>query len=166
MELVSTLTNRAGQKLKVCYVEGDPLDGLDQVVFQGVHAICFQDDKLVLVKHPLSGWMPPGGGIEPGESYEEAVVREVKEETNMRVVRQALIGYQDIYEPERVLRQTRSVCLVEPYGPFVPALDEEIQEVIEIDPMDYKEYFDWGEIGDRLMSRALELKSELSKPLI
>lgn len=163
MELTSTLVNRAGQTLKVRYIEGDPLEGVDRVVLQGVHAFCFHNDKLIIVKHPLSGWMPPGGGIEPDESYEEAVVREVKEETNMRVLRQALIGYQDIYEPDRVIRQTRSFCLVEPDGPFVPSLEDEITEIKLVDPADYKKYFDWGEIGDRLMSRALELKSELSK---
>lgn len=163
MELNATHVNRAGQALKVRYVEGDPLEGIGQVVLQGVHAFCFLDDKLVIVKHPLSGWMPPGGRIEPGESYEEAVAREVKEETNMRVLRQALIGYQDINEPDQVIRQTRSVCLVEPDGPFVPSLGEEITEIKLVDPADYKKYFDWGEIGDRLMSRALELKSELSK---
>lgn len=163
MEITSTLSNRAGQTLKACYREGDPLQGVDQVVLQGVHAFCFNNDKLIIVKHPLSGWMPPGGRIEPGESYEEAVVREVKEETNMRVTHQALIGYQDIYEPDRVIRQTRSVCIVEPDGPFVPSVEEEITEIKLIDPADYKNYFDWGEIGERLMERALELKNELSK---
>ncbi len=160
MQLSSTLVNRAGQVLKIHYVEGDPLEGVDRVVLQGVHAFCFCNDQLVLVKHPLSGWMPPGGRIELGESYEEAVAREVKEETNMRVLRQALIGYQDIYEPDRVIRQTRSVCLVEPDGPFVPSFEEEITEIKLIDPADYKKYFDWGEIGDRLMERALEIKEQ------
>ena len=38
-------------------------------------------------------------------------------------------------------------------------------EVIECDPDDYKRYFDWGEIGERIMERALELKKELSSNL-
>lgn len=28
-------------------------------------------------------WLPPGGGVEPGEAAKEAVVREVKEETGL-----------------------------------------------------------------------------------
>ena len=28
-----------------------------------------------------------------------------------------------------------------------------------IDPKDYREYIKWGEIGDRLMERALEMKN-------
>ncbi|MFI5202821.1 MAG: NUDIX domain-containing protein [Candidatus Kapaibacterium sp.] len=33
----------------------------------------------------LEYWVPPGGGLEDGETYEEAAVREVFEETGLRV---------------------------------------------------------------------------------
>jgi 8-oxo-dGTP diphosphatase len=158
MELKSTLINRAGQKLDIVYREADPLSDLGDTILQGVHAFCFCGDKLVLVKHPKSGWMPPGGGIEQGETYEKAVIREVKEETNMNVAYQELIGYQDIYEPDRIIRQTRSFCMVEPIGEFTADPDDEISEIKLIDPKEYKQYFDWGEIGERIMQRALEIR--------
>ena len=161
MEIKSTLTNRSGQKLDIIYHEGDPLDGLNGKILQGVHAFCFYGDKLVLVHHSKSGWMPPGGGIESGEPYEEAVIREIREETNMQVLHQKLIGFQDIYEPDRVARQTRSFCIVEPIDNFDSDPDGEVTEIKLIDPKDYKQYFDWGEIGDRIMERALELKDRL-----
>jgi 8-oxo-dGTP diphosphatase len=163
MELISTLTNKLGQKIEIVYKEHDPLIDLEGKILQGVHAFCFYQDKLVLVHHPKSGWMPPGGGIEAGETYEQAVVREVKEETNMKVLKQAVIGFQDIYEPERTIRQIRSVCLVEPYGEFVKDPDNEIEEIKLIDPAEYKQYFNWGEIGDRIMERALELQVTIDK---
>ena len=153
--------NRSGQKLDIIYREGDPLDDLDGKILQGVHAFCFYGDKLVLVRHAKSGWMPPGGGIESGEPYEEAVIREIREETNMQVLHQKLIGFQDIYEPDRVARQTRSFCIVEPIDNFDSDPDGEVTEIKLIDPKDYKQYFDWGEIGDRIMERALELKDRL-----
>jgi ADP-ribose pyrophosphatase YjhB (NUDIX family) len=158
MEIKSTLTNRAGQVLTTIYSEGEPLVGLEGKFFLSVHAFCFYKDQMVLVNHPKNGWMPPGGGIEEGETYEEAVVREVKEETNMKVIHQEFIGFQDVYELERVVRQTRSFCIVEPYGDFVADPDGEIMEIKLIDPKDYKKYFDWGEIGDRIMQRAVELR--------
>jgi ADP-ribose pyrophosphatase YjhB (NUDIX family) len=59
----------------------------------GVGAVVLDDDgRILLVKHvPREGdfwggqWMVPGGGLELGETLEEGVVREVEEETNLRV---------------------------------------------------------------------------------
>ena len=85
--------------------------------------------------------MPPGGSIESGETYEQAVIREVKEETNMKIVFQKLIGFQDVYEPERIIRQTRSFCIVEPYGDFTSDPTGEITEIKLINPKEYKNYF-------------------------
>lgn len=161
MEIRSTLTNRAGQVLDTCYSENDPLSGLEGKILYCVHAFCFLGDKMVLVNHPKSGWMPPGGKIEAGENYQEAVAREVLEETNMKVVRQKFIGFMDIYEPARVIRQTRSVCIVESLGDFVSDPDGEIMEIKLIDPKDCKKYFDWGEAGERIMERAMELRKSL-----
>lgn len=155
MEIKSTLTNRSGQILDLVYREDDPLKNLEGKVLQGVHAFCFFKGKLVVVYAAEKGyWTPPGGGIEPGETYEQAVVREVKEETNMKVLSHELIGYQDVCEPNRIVRQTRSFCLVEPYGPFEKDPDGDITEIKLIDPRDYKKYFDWGEVGERIMGRA------------
>lgn len=163
-EIKSTYTNHHGQKFDLVYREDDPLNNLDGKILQGVHAFCFCGGKLVIVYSAKKGyWAPPGGGIESGETFEEAVVREVKEETNMKVLSQKFIGYQDIYEPDRVVRQTRSVCIVEPYGPFVSDPDGDVTEIRLIDPKDYKKYFDWGEIGERIVEKALLLHKKLSK---
>ena len=158
MEIKSTLTNRAGQVIKIIYKESNPLNDLEGKILQGVHAYCFCNGKLVVVYADSKGyWTPPGGGIEAGESVAEAVAREVKEETNMKVLSHEIIGYQDSYEDGRIVRQTRSFCIVEPIGDFVSDPDEDITEIKLIDPADYKKYFDWGAIGDRLMERSLEL---------
>ena len=162
MEIKSSLINRSDQKINLIYREDDPLVDLEGKILQAVHAFCFCDGKLVVVYAAEKGyWAPPGGGIELGETYEEAVIREVKEETNMKVLSQKFIGYQDIYEPDRIVRQTRSVCIVRPYGPFVSDPDGDVTEIKLIDPADYKKYFDWGEVGERIMEMALTLKGEL-----
>ena len=47
-------------------------------------------DKLLFIRHrkpPLAGrWLPPGGHVDPGETPEEAAVREVREETGQDCV--------------------------------------------------------------------------------
>ena len=49
---------------------------------------------VVFVKHPTRGWEIPGGHLEPGESPEQALVREVLEETGLEV---SIVGWNKEY---------------------------------------------------------------------
>jgi ADP-ribose pyrophosphatase YjhB (NUDIX family) len=55
----------------------------------GVGALIFRDDAILLIERgqePLKGsWTLPGGLVEPGERLEEAVRREMLEETGLQV---------------------------------------------------------------------------------
>ena len=77
--------------------------GHDQI-FLNFAVACITDDegKILLQKRASSDiWGFPGGALEIGESAEEAVKREVEEETGLRVAVDSLIGvytkYFDIY---------------------------------------------------------------------
>ena len=142
----------------VIYDETNPIKNLDDKVLTVVHAYCFYEGKLVIVyAKDKEYWTLPGGGIEKGESFEEATIREVREESNMEVLHQEFIGFQDIYELNRTVRQTRSFCNVKPFGPFISDPDGDITEVKLIDPKDLKQYVDWGVIGDHLLKKAIEM---------
>ncbi len=58
--------------------------------------------------------------------------------------------------------QLRYLCTVEPVGPFTEDPDGKIAEIKLINPADYKQYFDWGQIGERIIERAVELKEKLN----
>ncbi len=58
--------------------------------------------------------------------------------------------------------QVYAVCTARPYGPFVSDPAGSITEIKLVDPKDYKQYFDWGNIGDRIVERSLELLPRLT----
>jgi len=66
------------------------------------HALVREGDRFLLVQRarpPLAGcWGLPGGGVELGETVEEALLREVREETGLTVVIDRFLGYADAIE--------------------------------------------------------------------
>lgn len=65
----------------------------------GVGALVFDGDLVLLVQRgnePLKGWWSlPGGAVEAGERVEDAVCREVLEETNLEV---RVVRFGEIFE--------------------------------------------------------------------
>jgi len=166
MKINTTFTSKLDcAEIQATYYDQEDLKELTGKKIHSVHAFCFYQNKLVIVYCENKGyWHPIGGGVEAGETYEEAVIREVQEESNMKVMEQQLIAFQDSIHPDKpddVITQTRSVCLVEPYGDFVSDPDGDVTEIKLIDPKDYKQYFDWGEVGERLMRQVLEVLRDL-----
>lgn len=73
---------------------GKPLANAPDEVRPGACAVIFDDDGKVLLEHRSDNgfWGLPGGAVEVGESVEEAVKREVMEETALLVEVKRLVG--------------------------------------------------------------------------
>jgi 8-oxo-dGTP pyrophosphatase MutT (NUDIX family) len=117
----------------------------------------------MLVVHNKHAWGLVGGGLEAGETYEECLKREIKEESNMRVLSFVPVGAQEVQFDGKIIYQLRYACIIQPYGDFVSDPDGDVSEIKLIDPKDYKQYFDWGDVGERIVERAIELKNTVLK---
>lgn len=163
VNLTNNYTNVHGRKYMFEYFENDSFDHLPQDECKQVMGFAFHKDKMILVNNVLrpDRFIPLGGSVEEGEKTDDAIIREIKEESNMKVLNFEPIGYQKVTcedGADKPFYQLRYFCIVEPYGPFEGDPDGDVTEVLEIDPQDYKKYFDWGEIGDKIMAKVLKIK--------
>lgn len=166
MKSIKATVESNGKVYLLRYSEHDCFDHLPYEQCKQVYGVCFSDDKMVVVysTNDKQGdkWILPGGSKEKGETYEQTLIREVQEETNMQVLSYLPIGVQKVINPDSTVDyQLRYVALVEPIGEFVSDPDGDIKKIKLIDPKEYKQYFDWGEIGDRIVARALKLRANL-----
>lgn len=69
---------------------------------RAVRAVVFKDNNLLLIKRNKFGkeyYTLPGGGMEIGESAEQALVREMYEETGVQLGDARLVSVEDAGEP-------------------------------------------------------------------
>ena len=67
-----------------------------------VGAVVFKDDKVLMVKRsnpPAKGmWAVPGGKINPGETMQQALIREIKEETGLDIEVREIVYVFDVIQ--------------------------------------------------------------------
>ncbi len=152
----SFVSRSTGLTWAITYNDEDT-DSIESLPVSAASAVCFCGDKMVLVHVPKrDSWEMPGGGREPGETVKECIIREIREETNMRALELLPLGYDAFTNPEtkEIIHHARFTATVEPYGPFVADPDGDISEIKLIEPRDYKKYFDWGERSDQMLKKA------------
>ena len=83
--------------MKVLYTYGANRHSVHEKTRAACRGIVVEDGKILLTYNVNADlWMIPGGGVEPGESLEDCVVRELEEETGyvVRPVEQFLSLYE------------------------------------------------------------------------
>src|ERR1700732_3221065 len=111
--------------------------------YLAVSAAIFRDGRVLIVRRarpPAHGlYTLPGGGVELGETLEEAVVREVLEETALKIAPVALAGYRQAIARDPAGRIERHFVIL----PFAArwlggevSLNEELAEAHWLSPTD------------------------------
>lgn len=73
---------------------------LEKVEFTNMCMVC-DGDKVVVIDRQKKDWPGitfPGGHVEIGESFTDAIIREVKEETGLDIYHPTLCGIKDWYD--------------------------------------------------------------------
>lgn len=97
--------------------------------------IPYPDNKILLIKrntHPFIGfWALPGGRMDPGETIDQTVIREVKEETGLDVKIVRVVGeYVERGAREEIEYEYYPTCfVVTTVGGELKKQDSEIQEM-------------------------------------
>ncbi|MFF0227608.1 NUDIX hydrolase [Streptomyces sp. NPDC004629] len=108
-------------------------------------AIVVQDGAVLMVRRRVSegqlSWQFPAGEIEPGESPEQAAVRETLEEVGMNVTVLKLLG--ERVHPTTGRSMSYVACAVESGTPYV-ADDEELAELAWVQHAQIPEYVPYG----------------------
>jgi 8-oxo-dGTP diphosphatase len=95
----------------------------------------YPDNKILLIKRntiPFKGyWALPGGRMGPGETVEQTIVREVKEETGLDVIIVRKVGeYVEKGVKDDVDYEYYPTCfVVKPVGGEIKKQESEIQEI-------------------------------------
>ena len=110
--------------------------------YLAVSAAIVRDGKILVVRRaraPAHGlYTLPGGVVEVGETLQEAVTREVREETGMAIEPVALAGFREAIVRDaggRVERHFLILCFAARWAAGEPALSEELDEARWLDPV-------------------------------
>lgn len=103
--------------------------------YLAVSAAIFRDERVLIVRRarpPAHGlYTLPGGGVELGETLEDAVVREVREETALEVKPVALAGYRQAIAHDSAGRVERHFVILPFAASWIAgevSLNEELAE--------------------------------------
>jgi len=85
------------EKSKDEIVFGEKLEGIEYKERAGAYGVAFNEEGNIAVIKTARGYFLPGGGIEAGESNEECIIREFKEETGYDIEVKQYIGKASLY---------------------------------------------------------------------
>ena len=118
--------------------------GKDLLLVPGVTAAVInrQGGILLQLRRDTGTWAPPSGGVEPGETVAECVIREVREEAGITILPEAIIAvlsgekYQITYPNGDKLAPVTTVFRCRPTDDKPPRVNDDESQAIRYFPAD------------------------------
>lgn len=142
-----------------------------ELISIGVGAVVFKGDEVLLIKRgkpPFKGnWSIPGGRLHHNERIEEAIHREVREETGLAI---RLIGLIGVFEalPDEIAEASYShIVLIDYAAEWVsgePAAGDDAAEAVFVPVEEALTRLSWDKTRLAL-KRAIEIRREATKSL-
>ncbi len=125
------------QRCNLIHLNVDDFEDIPDNLKIKAHAVCMYKKKMLLAHHLEWGiWGLPGGTRKEGETIEETLKREIKEETNCGVVDFKPISAQKILNPnnhDEYYYRLQYICNVFPLADFKKDLGGDVNDIIWIE---------------------------------
>jgi 8-oxo-dGTP pyrophosphatase MutT (NUDIX family) len=151
-----------GEEILGYHEDNNVFSALPNDQIKSVATFCYFNGKFVIVNN-AGLWQPVAGRIESGETPEQALVREVKEESNMQVLKYYPVGYHFCLRDGKPMYQTHYLCFTKPYGPFVSDPASEVTEIKLVSYDEINKYVLSEDIGLLMLPRCLEIIKQIDK---
>ena len=141
---------------------GDLRNSSNEVVRTAVRGIILRDDLILLIRTAKGDLKFPGGGLEENETFEEALIREIREETGYVNVKVKTDNPFATYIERKIDKYvTQAIFESRSYYSFVNVIGE---EPIEVKLDHYEELLqfqaEWIPIKDAIIQNTYALFSE------
>ncbi len=140
------------------YEDCDNFSNLPAEKIKAISAFCYTDGQFVLVQNE-GRWEPVVGHVEPYETFEQALLREIKEESNMEVLSFFPLGY--LYINEVDIYQAQYLCVTRPYGPFLSDPDGGVTAIKLVPQEEIVQNLDPDDTASLTLKRCAEVLAQL-----
>ena len=112
-----------------------------------IYGVCFDNKgNILIIRTPNVNWNIPGGTPENNEIPEQTLKRELKEEVDVTIGKNAMIGYYEVVSDKSTIYQLRFAALLNEKKPLT--IDPALGVVNERKFVSLDEFFRYVEIKD------------------
>ena len=112
-----------------------------------IYGVCFDNKgNILIIRTPNGNWNIPGGTPENNEIPEQTLKRELKEEVDVTIGKNAMIGYYEVVSDKSTIYQLRFAALLNEKKPLT--IDPALGAVNERKFVSLDEFFRYVEIKD------------------